>query len=365
MRQLIAILLLVTTFVLAGCGDGAAATPTITPIPVPTAASTAAPTVAPEPTAVPVATQPDAVAAVQAQADGRFEYAVALLNKVYGGNRESDEAAALLAEAYLSWARATVAQAGGSLEERAQTYSLALDRYTSGLALLALTDSNYGAMENEAAGFARFIEQYVGLVALIEGGGAGPAASRAAADDVIAGVTALRAEHPELPGGDLLASEAFIAAARVYGQTASEDQAGIELLRTARGFCEQAQELGGAGAGACISSLTQRIAGIQAALDRLIILQRPWRLAVRRKNQDEQPSCLSIRVLGIEPRGWILSIDGTNVRASFGGLDARTCAMQNRQEVTFTLFYPDGRVVPGGGGIKARGGDIFEGNWQQ
>lgn len=91
----------------------------------------------------------------------------------------------------------------------------------------------------------------------------------------------------------------------------------------------------------------------------------PSRLRVSLLNYNDNPSCISMRITGINAAGWRLTIDGLNLGATFdGGGNARVCGLANSQEVTFSIRNANGGVVTGGGGIPAKGSAIFLGEWR-
>lgn len=89
-------------------------------------------------------------------------------------------------------------------------------------------------------------------------------------------------------------------------------------------------------------------------------------LFVYRKDRDpNKPRCISIRIVGIASTGWYFTVDGLGYRGNFQGGDAAACQLQPGQEVTFSIYDANGRLVRGGGGIPAKGGDIFIGEWRR
>ncbi|MEM0337999.1 MAG: hypothetical protein QW683_08800 [Candidatus Caldarchaeum sp.] len=90
------------------------------------------------------------------------------------------------------------------------------------------------------------------------------------------------------------------------------------------------------------------------------------RLRVYLKDRDpNNPRCISIRIVGIASTGWYFMVDNLGYRSDFQGGDAATCQLQSGQEVTFSIYDANGRLVKGGGGIPAKGGDIFIGEWRR
>lgn len=79
---------------------------------------------------------------------------------------------------------------------------------------------------------------------------------------------------------------------------------------------------------------------------------------------NDLPECISARIIGIAATGWLFSVDGLALTGMFNGGDARVCGLAAGQEITFTVFDGSGRVIPGGAGVPARGGDILAGTWR-
>ncbi len=93
---------------------------------------------------------------------------------------------------------------------------------------------------------------------------------------------------------------------------------------------------------------------------------REQRLFVYRKDHDpNRPWCISVRIVGIDSSGWYFIVDGLGYRGDFRGGDSANCQLQPSQEVTFSIYDAGGRLVRGGGGIPAKGGDIFIGEWRR
>lgn len=89
-------------------------------------------------------------------------------------------------------------------------------------------------------------------------------------------------------------------------------------------------------------------------------------LFVYLKDRDpNRPRCISMRIRGIDASGWYFMVDGLGYRGNFQGGDAATCQLQPGQEVTFSIYDANGRLVRGGRGIPAKGGDIFIGEWRR
>ena len=83
------------------------------------------------------------------------------------------------------------------------------------------------------------------------------------------------------------------------------------------------------------------------------------------KNSDDDPRCISVQISGIRTNGWTLKADGLKLSANFDGVgNVRLCGLARQQEFTFSVFDAKGGAVAGGGGIPARGGNIFTADWR-
>jgi hypothetical protein len=90
------------------------------------------------------------------------------------------------------------------------------------------------------------------------------------------------------------------------------------------------------------------------------------KLWVRKLNEDDEPGCISMRITGINTRGWSFGVDGMNLAGRFDNAgNARLCGLGPDQEVTISVRDQRGRVVPGGRGVPAKGRDIMLGTWQR
>jgi hypothetical protein len=88
-------------------------------------------------------------------------------------------------------------------------------------------------------------------------------------------------------------------------------------------------------------------------------------LRISLKNSDDTPRCISMQISGIRTNGWTLKADGLKLSANFDGAgNARLCGLKRQQEFTFSVFDAKGGAVAGGGGIPARGGNIFVAEWR-
>ncbi|MFQ3634126.1 EsaB/YukD family protein [Roseiflexus sp.] len=93
---------------------------------------------------------------------------------------------------------------------------------------------------------------------------------------------------------------------------------------------------------------------------------RSGKLFVYKLNENDTPGCISMRITGINARGWSFVVDGMNLRGRFDGAgNARLCGLGADQVVTISVLYSNGRVVPGGRGVPAKGRAIMIGEWRQ
>ncbi len=89
-------------------------------------------------------------------------------------------------------------------------------------------------------------------------------------------------------------------------------------------------------------------------------------LWVRRLNGNDDPTCISMQIIGINAAGWSFRVDGMNLIGTFDNAgNARLCGLAPEQEVTITVYNQNGQVVPGGRGVPARGRDIMIGEWRK
>jgi hypothetical protein len=364
MRNLMMLVLL--TGLLTACSSAATPIPTVTPLIVPTANPTAFPTT--PPAGVAGTDTGELATAQQALNERRFAYAISLLTKAYAGDVENAELRELLAGAYLAWGRDSIAQAGGTLEEQAATFSLAADRLNNGLALLPENAAEYPEARATSQTATSFIAHYRELLTLKQLAETnGDLATRQAAGAALADqLTAIQAAQPDFPGISTLTIDALITAAAAYEATGLQGERAKPLLEQGRTYCAQAVSLGDTDAApACVTRITARLTAPTPVPTRVQPTPVPPRLYVNLLNRDERPTCLSMQITGIGTNGWIFSIDGLRISGRFdGGGNASVCGLGFNQEVTFTILYPDGNQVPGGSGIPARGGDIFRGVWR-
>ncbi len=93
---------------------------------------------------------------------------------------------------------------------------------------------------------------------------------------------------------------------------------------------------------------------------------RPGKLFVYKLNENDAPGCISMRITGINASGWSFVVDGANLRGRFDNAgNARLCGLGADQEVTISVLDRNGRIVPGGRGVPAKGRAIMIGEWRQ
>ncbi len=89
-------------------------------------------------------------------------------------------------------------------------------------------------------------------------------------------------------------------------------------------------------------------------------------LWVRKLNENDDPHCISMQIIGINTAGWSFRVDGMNLIGTFDNAgNARLCGLAPDQEVTITVYNQIGQVVPGGRGVPAKGRDIMIGEWRR
>lgn len=92
----------------------------------------------------------------------------------------------------------------------------------------------------------------------------------------------------------------------------------------------------------------------------------PGRLFVYKLNEDDQPGCISMRIVRTNVSGWSFVVDGTSLRGRFDNAgNARLCGLGADQQVTISVLDRNGRIVPGGRGVPSKGRAIMIGEWRQ
>jgi hypothetical protein len=359
---------------LTACSSTAAdPTPTVTPLVIPTLAPSAFPTTTPQTVGNTGADPAEIESAQRALAERSYAFAINLLAKNYASNRENDTVRAALADAYIQWGQRELNDATNSTD-RAVRLARAIDRLNSGLALLNPGDPGYILASTQSSTATAFIRALNDLQALKDLAAAeGDLETRQRNGAILVDqIVAVRSQQADFPGLTELTIDALITASAAYEATRLTGESARPLLERARDYCTQAQTLGDtATAPACVARITQRLTAPTATRVPPTPTRAPAtptpqpRLYVSLLNRDEAPNCLSMQITGIGVNGWIWQIDGLNLTGRFdGGGNARICGLGNRQEVTFTILNESRNRVPGGGGIPARGGDIFRGVWR-
>lgn len=351
---------LAAAWLCAACGTPPIADdPTVTPIreadPAPRRKPTAVP---PTPEATDVTQLPEARAARQYLEAGNFAAAVELLTGVYQAHSTDPVAAELLADAHLAWGQSWLAASQGAPAAIGE----ALAEFERGLALDPPSGVVRTTLEAQQALAARFVAATAHLDAIDAGGltlddqaqranaAFAEAQALVEADSNYPGVTALNARALVIGGETLLRA--------VREQPGADDP---QRLATAQQSCTMARELAPdlERATAClaqVAELTATPTAVPAAAGKLV---------VQRINQDDDPTCVSLRVVGVSTVGWTLGFDGSGLRGTFDGAgNVRVCGLASRQEGTMRILGRSGAVVAGGI-FPVRGGDIFVATWQR
>ncbi|NNJ11788.1 hypothetical protein EKD04_015755 [Chloroflexales bacterium ZM16-3] len=91
----------------------------------------------------------------------------------------------------------------------------------------------------------------------------------------------------------------------------------------------------------------------------------PAKLRVSVRNYNDDPTCISLGVSGINTSGWSFSVDGVGIRGTIDTAgNGRLCGLAWKQEVTISIFNASGRVVSGGSGVPSRGSAIMVAVWR-
>lgn len=354
----------------AACGGGqaspggpAAPQATITALPI---TPTREPTSTLAPTVETIAARPEVAEALTMVEQGNYEAAISLLRPIYlrlrdsGDSRQADELRdlqELLARAYLAWGQATVDASGGDLRQ----ISIAYDRFNDGVTIVSSESATRGDLVAERDTAAALIAAAQAHEQLAAGQSADP---RAAAEELVAGLAAVRERHADYPGLMPLHYDALVTAARVYEESpgATKDEQ-VDALSRALEHCQAAAALDPTRdeASACAKRVSSAISRLTATPTPV---QRKLRFRVLNYNDDA--SCFSVQVARISTAGWFFTVDG--IRGARGNFDtagnARVCGLGQGQEVTFTVFDAGGRVVPGGSGVPSKGSAIMGAEWK-
>lgn len=91
----------------------------------------------------------------------------------------------------------------------------------------------------------------------------------------------------------------------------------------------------------------------------------PRKLNFVLKSLEDSAQCMSVQIRGGGVKGWIFTVDGTNLSASFdGGGNARICSLARNQSFTFSVRTAKGAFVNGAIGVPARDRAIMIGTWK-
>ncbi|MBU6334535.1 MAG: hypothetical protein KGS47_09040 [Chloroflexi bacterium] len=340
-----------------------AADPTVTPVAeadpalrrVPTA-TPAAPL--PDPTVVDLTQLPEVLAARQYLEAGNFAAAVELLTRVYQAHRDDPVAAELLAEAHLAWGRSWLAASQGA----PAAVDAARAEFERGLAL----DPPPGAVRTDLATQQGLAASFVAAAAdldAIDAGGLTLDEQVARSGAALTAAQSITATDSAYPGAAWLNARALTAGGETLLRSVSEQPGADDAERVvaAQQSCTLARELvpGLERAAACleqVARLTATPTAVPAAAGKLV---------VQRINQDDDPTCVSLRVVGVSTTGWTLAFDGSGLRGTFDGAgNVRVCGLASRQEGTMRILGRSGAAVSGGI-FPVRGGDIFVATWQR
>lgn len=378
MRNLAATLFICAiTLGLSACGllsgNAASVEPTLTPLPTNPTANTASPTAA----VIQVDHEQALREARQALAAGDFSTAVGIVAPLADSN---PDAAALLAESHLAWGRAIIAEANGNLERLRVAFDhLGLARYS-----VPVQSDLTKTIDQEFRTTGAYLDTSRELARLKEINDSDNAARQAQAERLLE----LAAPLAESAWAAALYRQVLLEVAPVFeslGDRSQERQAKVEWWRRALQLCQQAAERSEAGskeadkANECVTRLNRKLTP-PTPTPTPTPRPRPTNpspppapapppaanalLRVSLLNYNDEPNCISMRITGIDTSGWTFVVHGLNAVARFQGGDARTCSLAAYQEVHISVRDAQGQVVPGGGGIPAKGSAILIGVWK-
>lgn len=81
-------------------------------------------------------------------------------------------------------------------------------------------------------------------------------------------------------------------------------------------------------------------------------------------NYNDDPSCISVRITGVNTSGWGFAVDGLKLGGAFNGGNARLCGLSPGQEVTISVYNANGQRVRGGAGVPSKGSAIMSASWR-
>lgn len=367
-RLLLGILVLLLT----ACEAGAPVTTTTAgPIDVPE------PTTTPEPTALPTATPvvlndlPEIAEVNQRLAEGNYDRAVQILRRVTTAYPDLSAATDRLGEVYLAWGQELINTSSEQSQPLAQI-TLALEKFTSGLALALNDETLLQNLQREHDLARGYLEATNAQNAFTDASDADLSTRRAESERISNLFESLFEQRPDLPGlreryvRALLTVAESLAPGTGEALSVEEEEARQEEVLT---LCRRALDIEPTSreAADCVTTLSATPTPTPAPVPTRVpptAVPVPSRLNVQLIDYNDAPGCLSMRVDNINAAGWTLTVDGTNLRGTFdGGNNVRVCGLPGN-DITFTVRYPNGSPVPGGGGIPARGTAILVGTWR-
>jgi tetratricopeptide (TPR) repeat protein len=311
--------------------------------------------------------------AEQRRSEGNYDRAVQLLVRADTAYPENAELEELLARTYYEWGTSLVDNSNGQVSQ----LTLALEKFASGLVVAPPESPVFQELQqsdDSIRSYIKAITEQEALQAKLASASLDLPTRQAETERVAELFTSLNAKQPGLPGFGQRYAQALFEAGKSYSEGGDDKEQQIDLRTKARAYCEQAIEVDPtlAEAQTCVDDSGAAIAFLNATPTNTPSPTRPppppptvaSRLVIGKINEDERPGCISVQIRGINASGWILSINGLNLRSTFdGGGNSALCGLPENA-VTFTIFYGNGTPVPGGSGIPAKGRDIFVGNWR-
>lgn len=302
-------------------------------------------------------------------AAGNYDYALSLLHGIVARSANTEEVRNQLALAYRAYGLSLLETADGN----PPLVREALDRFTNGLAYAPPDGELRADLEQQVV----LAEHFLALVAqrdILTAQStdlAQLATNRPSADQLSGTLRTLWAEQRGYPGLAQLYGSGMMAVAAVYEAMGNAEGQALalavceELLREGVTPVEATSCRDRLEAALRASTPTPVPTTAPAPTATPVPPAEPPRLRVVRLNQNDDPHCITLQVLGRQTTGWRFSIDGLRLAPGLldGSGNARICGLGSRQEVTFSVLNGAGHRVPGGS-VRARGGDIFRGDWQ-
>ncbi|GAA5531263.1 hypothetical protein [Herpetosiphon gulosus] len=296
-----------------------------------------------------------------------FEHAVLILDTLRHDNPKNTEVDELLVNTYISWGDAILSKPDTTMTEVRQAYN----RYQDAFEILDPNSDLYQKVKTKVT----ITGGYLGIIdRLNESESIEDLSERdRLIQSLLSEIDNIAQNMPELPNLNTNQAAILLAAGNIqidFAKNQPSREAKKPYWEKANGYCSQAKSLEPNDSqlkndiNKCLDSanppLPTRVppTSIPTPLT-------PPKLRFMKLNEDDDPTCVSIQIVGINTAGWYFTIDGTNINPGyFSGQNARTCGLGYKQEYTFTVRNSQGASVIGGQGVTTIGGAIMFAEWK-